>query len=132
VIKAVALGLALVVTVLLTGCGVIVTDEAPAGDIRASAPALLMVFRSRLGQIGFAETARTFLRVTVASAALAAVAYPLWYVLDQALGRSVPAQVVALGSAFVAGFGVYLISCRLLGVRELNTLLSLRGRFRRG
>jgi hypothetical protein len=44
----------------------------------------------------------------------------------------VPAQVVALGSAFVAGFGVYLISCRLLGVRELNTLLSLRGRFRRG
>jgi hypothetical protein len=44
VIKAVALGLALVVTVLLTGCGIIVTDEAPAGDIRASAPALLMVF----------------------------------------------------------------------------------------
>jgi len=96
------------------------------------AAALLIVFHSRLGQIGFAETARTFLRVTVASAALAAVAYPLWYVLDQALGRSVPAQVVALGSAFVAGFGVYLISCRLLGVRELNTLLSLRGRFRRG
>jgi len=44
VIKAVALGLALVVTVLLTGCGVIVTDEAPTGDIRASAPALLSAF----------------------------------------------------------------------------------------
>ena len=43
-IKAVALGLALVVTVLLTGCGVIVTDEAPTGDIRASAPALLETF----------------------------------------------------------------------------------------
>ena len=43
-IKAVALGLALVVTVLLTGCGIIVTDEAPTVDIRASAPALLSTF----------------------------------------------------------------------------------------
>jgi hypothetical protein len=44
VIKAVALGLALVVTVLLTGGGIIVTDEAPTGDIRASAPALVSPF----------------------------------------------------------------------------------------
>lgn len=43
-IKAVALGLTLVVTVLLTGCGIVVTDEAPTGDIRAAAPALLEVF----------------------------------------------------------------------------------------
>ena len=43
-IKAVALGLTLVVTVLLTGCGIIVTDEAPTGDIRASAPAVLSTF----------------------------------------------------------------------------------------
>ena len=43
-IKAVALGLALVVTVLLTGCGIVVTDEAPTGDVRASAPALLSTF----------------------------------------------------------------------------------------
>ena len=43
-IRAAALGLTLVVTVLLTGCGIVVTDEAPTGDIRASAPALLQVF----------------------------------------------------------------------------------------
>jgi putative peptidoglycan lipid II flippase len=96
------------------------------------AAALLIVFRRRLGRIEFGETARAALRITVASAALAAVAFPVWYVLDQALGRSVAAQVVSLGSAFVAGFAVYLFSCRLLGVRELNTLLSLRSRFRRG
>lgn len=42
--KAVALGLTLVVTVLLTGCGVVVTDEAPTGEIRASAPRLLSTF----------------------------------------------------------------------------------------
>jgi len=94
--------------------------------------ALLIVFRHRLGRIEFGDTARTFLRVAVASAALAAVAYPVWYVLDQALGRSVLAQTMSLGSAFVAGFAVYLISCRLLGVRELNALLSLRSRFQRG
>jgi putative peptidoglycan lipid II flippase len=96
------------------------------------AAALLIVFRHRLGRIEFGETASTFLRVTVASVALAAVAYPVWYVLDQALGRSVLAQATSLGAAFVAGFAVYLFSCRLLGVRELDTLLSLRSRFRRG
>jgi putative peptidoglycan lipid II flippase len=98
----------------------------------SGAAALLIVFRNRLGRIEFGDTARAFLRVSVASLALAAVAYPLWYFLDQALGRSVPAQIVSLGSAFVAGFGVYLISCRLLGVRELNALLSLRSRLHRG
>ena len=43
-IKAAALGLTLVVTVLLTGCGIVVTDPAPTGDLRASAPALLSAF----------------------------------------------------------------------------------------
>ena len=43
-IRAVALGLTLVVTVLLTGCGIVVTDEAPTDILRASAPALLSIF----------------------------------------------------------------------------------------
>ncbi len=43
-IRAAALGLTLVVTVLLTGCGLVVTDEAPTGLIRASAPTLLSTF----------------------------------------------------------------------------------------
>ena len=44
VIRAAALGLTLVVTVLLTGCGIVVTDEAPTDILRASAPALLSAF----------------------------------------------------------------------------------------
>jgi hypothetical protein len=40
-IRATALGLALVVTVLLTGCGIVVTDEAPIDALEFSAPALL-------------------------------------------------------------------------------------------
>jgi putative peptidoglycan lipid II flippase len=96
------------------------------------AAALLVVFRRRLGRIEFGDTARAALRVSIASAVLAVVAFPVWYVLDDALGRSLGGQLVSLGSAFVLGFGAYLISCRLLGVRELEALLSLLGRFRRG
>ena len=43
------------------------------------------------------------LRVSIASAVLAVVAFPVWYVLDDALGRSLGGQLVSLGSAFVAG-----------------------------
>jgi hypothetical protein len=53
-------------------------------------------------------------------------------VLDDAVGRSLGGQLASLGSALAAGFAAYLISCRLLGVRELEALLSLRSRFRRG
>ena len=98
----------------------------------AGTAALLVVFRRRLGRIEFGETARAVLRITIASAALAAVAFPVWHVLDHALGRSLGGQVLSLGSALVLGFATYLISCRLLGVRELEALLSLLGRFRRG
>ena len=40
-IRGVALGLALFVTLLLTGCGLVVTDEAPVGELQVSAPALV-------------------------------------------------------------------------------------------
>lgn len=43
-IRGVALGLTLVVTILLTGCGLVVTDEAPSDVVQASAPALLPTF----------------------------------------------------------------------------------------
>jgi putative peptidoglycan lipid II flippase len=98
----------------------------------AGTAALLVVFRRRLGRIEFGETARAVVRITIASATLAAVAYPVWHFLDEALGRSLSGQLASLGSALVAGSAAYLISCRLLGVRELEPLLSLLGRFRRG
>lgn len=43
-IRAAALGLALVVTVLLTGCGILVTDAAPTDVVQISAPALAPAF----------------------------------------------------------------------------------------
>ena len=69
--------------------------------------------------------------VTIASAALGAVAFGVWYLLDDALGRSFAAQFVSLGTALVVGSVVYLAACRALRVHEMATLLSLRDRFRR-
>jgi putative peptidoglycan lipid II flippase len=97
----------------------------------AGTAALLVLLRRRLGRLDFAMTARTLILVTVAAAVLAVVAYPVWRVLDDALGRSLGGQVFAVGTALVAGGAAYLISCRLLRIRELEALLSLRTRVRR-
>jgi putative peptidoglycan lipid II flippase len=96
-----------------------------------STGALLVLLRRRVGRIELGETARATALITAASAVLVAVSYPIWRVLDDALGRSLGGQLVSLGTALVAGAAAYLISCRLLGVRELEALLSLRARFRR-
>jgi putative peptidoglycan lipid II flippase len=92
----------------------------------AGTAALLYLLRRRLGHIGLRETARSAGRIVLASCGLAAVAFGVWYGLDAALGRSLPAQSVSVLAALTAGGGVYLLVCRLLGVAELQALLSLR------
>jgi putative peptidoglycan lipid II flippase len=88
--------------------------------------ALLIFFRRRVGGFELGETARSFVLVTVASAVLAAVAWGVWYLLDSGLGRSFPAQVVSLGMGLLLGGAAFFGACRLLGVRELETMLRLR------
>jgi putative peptidoglycan lipid II flippase len=90
--------------------------------------ALLVLLRRRLGRLELGETSRTVVRVTAASAVLAGVAYGLWWVLDRAFGDSFGAALVALLVALGGGLVAYLASCRALGVRELDALLSLRRR----
>ena len=93
--------------------------------------ALLIALRRRLERIEFRETARSLIRVAAASAALGAVALGVWHGLDAVAGRSFGGQLLSLGGALAAGLAAYLVSCRLLGVRELDALLSLRARLRR-
>ena len=90
--------------------------------------ALLVLIRRRLGGIEGTRTAAATARVAVAAAAAAGVAFVVWEPLDSALGRTFPAQLVSLGAALVAASAVYLGSCRVLGVRELDLVLSLRRR----
>jgi putative peptidoglycan lipid II flippase len=92
---------------------------------------LLVVLRRRLGRIEFGETAGSAVRVLLASIPLAAVSYLVWLGLDDALGRSFGNQLIYLGSALLAGLTVYIVSSRLLRVRELEALLTLRSAFRR-
>ena len=97
----------------------------------AGTSALLVLLRRRLGRIEFATTARALARQTVAAAALALVAYLVWRGLEDVLGRSLAAQAVSLATALATGLVAYLVLARLLGVRELDALLSLRARFAR-
>jgi putative peptidoglycan lipid II flippase len=97
----------------------------------AGTAALIVLLRRRIGRVDLARTARTLARVTLASVALAAVAYGVWYAVDDAAGRSTAAQLASLGTGVAAGLVAYAFLCRLLGVRELNTLLSLRARLHR-
>jgi putative peptidoglycan lipid II flippase len=97
----------------------------------AGAWVLIVVLRGRIHRLGGAAIASTTIRVVVASAVVAAVSWSVWRPLDSALGRTVPAQVVSLGTALAAAIAVYFFSCKLLQVRELDAVLSLRQRLRR-
>jgi putative peptidoglycan lipid II flippase len=97
----------------------------------AGTAALLVLLRRRLGRFEGTRIATTVVKVLMASGAVAVVAWFVWHPLDSALGHSFPAQVVSLGLALAASVGVYLLGCRMLRVRELDVLLSLRSRLRR-
>jgi peptidoglycan biosynthesis protein MviN/MurJ (putative lipid II flippase) len=92
--------------------------------------ALLVYLRRRLGRIEGAAIAGTVVRVVVASAAVAVVAWLVWKPLDDGLGRSFGAQVVSLGLALAAATATYLYGCRLLRVQELATLSAVWSRLR--
>jgi putative peptidoglycan lipid II flippase len=92
--------------------------------------ALIVLLQRREQRLDLRETWRATGLICVASALLAGVAFGVWYGLDHLLGRSLGAQIVSVGGALAAGIGFYLVCCNLLGVRELQTLLSLRRRSR--
>jgi putative peptidoglycan lipid II flippase len=98
----------------------------------AGAAALAFLLRRRIGRIGGSAIASTLVKVTVASVLVGVVSYFVWRPLDGALGRSFPAQAVSLGVALTLAVLTYVFACRALRVREMQALLSLRGRLRRG
>jgi putative peptidoglycan lipid II flippase len=65
------------------------------------------------------------IRITIAAAALAAVSFGVWDVLDGALGRGLAGQIVSLGVALGLGGLVYLGAARLLRIAELEQIMRL-------
>jgi putative peptidoglycan lipid II flippase len=90
--------------------------------------ALFTLLRRQYGGLNLLATLSSFFRMVVGGAVLAAIAWPVWHFLDEALGRSLPAQIVSLGLALALGVAAYVASCALLRVREMQALLSVRGR----
>jgi hypothetical protein len=81
------------------------------------------------------EGGRTMLavgRMALAAAALGLVSYGVWWGLDSALGRGIPAQIVAVSLAAVAGFVVYAAAVLVMRIPEARRLEQLvSGRLRR-
>ncbi len=92
--------------------------------------ALIAVLQRRKQRLDLGEIGRATARICVVSALLAGVAFGVWYGLDHLLGQSFGAQLVSLCGALAVGIAFYVFACKLVGVRELHTLLSLRRRAR--
>jgi putative peptidoglycan lipid II flippase len=66
-----------------------------------------------------------FTRSLVASGLLALVSWSVWRVLDDALGRSLGAQLVTLTCAAAAGIVAYVTAAHAMSMPELRALARL-------
>lgn len=95
----------------------------------------LQLRRLRTGFNGRLEARQTTMitaRIALASAILAGVSWGVWDLLDGALGRSVPAQIVSVGAAALIGGVVYMRVVLLMRIPEARQVRRLvLGRFGR-
>jgi putative peptidoglycan lipid II flippase len=105
------------------GVGGIVAATAVA--TAASVVAQCVVLREALGGLELGRLASSSVRIGVASAALALTSYLVWSGLDEALGRSLGAQIVEMSVALGAGLAVYVAALAALRVPELEQIRRL-------
>ncbi len=85
-----------------------------------------VVLRGDLGGVEGARTIGGAALMLLASVPLAALAYLAWYGLDEALGRSLPAQIASVGVGLAAGLGAYAAAVwamRIPEARQIRLLL---------
>jgi putative peptidoglycan lipid II flippase len=92
----------------------------------AGAVALAILLWRRVGGVEAATTLTALARIIVASVAASVIAVAVWWSLDALVGRGIVGQIVSVGLALGLGTVAYLGASRLLGVRELGSLLALR------
>jgi len=83
--------------------------------------------RRQLNGIEAGKIASALVRILLASALLAGVAYGVWYELDDLLGRGLIAQIVSLGAGIVAGLVVYAAAVTALRLEEARQIARLVG-----
>ena len=84
--------------------------------------------RHQTGGLELPRTINTTAKVIIASASLGAVAYGTWYALDQALGRSLLAQLISVGGAITLGSVVYAAAVLAMRVPEARQIVDLFAR----
>jgi putative peptidoglycan lipid II flippase len=84
--------------------------------------ALGLLLSRELGGLDIARLVDGFARTIVAAAWLGALAWASWRLLDDALGRSLPAQLVSVGVALAAAVVAYLAAGRGLDLPELRDM----------
>ncbi|HEV7769468.1 MAG TPA: murein biosynthesis integral membrane protein MurJ [Solirubrobacterales bacterium] len=105
------------------GVGGIVASTAIATG--ASVIAQAVILRRLLGGLELRRLFDVTVRICLAAAALAAVSYGIWDVLDAALGRGLIGQIISLGCGLALGAIVYLGLAKLLRIAELEQILRL-------
>jgi putative peptidoglycan lipid II flippase len=91
----------------------------------AAVVAQALILRREFDGLEFGRLFSTAARITIASAALAGIAWLVWDLLDAALGRGLVGQVVSLGTGLAAGGLVYLAFAKLLRIAELEQIMRL-------
>jgi putative peptidoglycan lipid II flippase len=95
----------------------------------------LQFYRLRVGLNGHLEGGQTTMitiRILIASALLAGVSWGVWKLLNDALGVSLPAQIVSVGGAALAGGFVYVRAVLIMRIPEAHQVRGLiRGRLGR-
>jgi len=82
--------------------------------------AAMVLLQRRTGSVDTASVVQTWVRVSLASAVMAAVVTALSAVVEPSLLRA--------GAGVFAGVSVYFLVARRLGIQELSTLLPMRRR----
>jgi putative peptidoglycan lipid II flippase len=108
------------------GIGGIVLGTAVASAVMAIGQAAAL--RKELHGFQIGRTLDATWRMLVAAAAFAAVAYGVWWLLDDGLGRSLFGQLISVGSALTAGALVYTGVVLALRVPEAEQVLRILGR----
>jgi putative peptidoglycan lipid II flippase len=89
--------------------------------------------RLEIGGIQLTRTLRSLVVIVAGSVVLGLIAYGVWYGLDSALGRSLPAQLVSVGVALTTGGLAYIAVLLRSGQPEARQLVDLFARrFARG
>jgi putative peptidoglycan lipid II flippase len=106
------------------GIGGLVIGTAVANAVQTA----LLVHRLRIGlggRLEGRETLETTGRIAAASALMAAVALAVWAIVDWALGRSLPGQIISVGLALAAAGTVYARTVLAMGIPEARQIEEL-------